>query len=86
MKLFVVFDTDVDSYDIRDAIEELKNTKGVKSIELMERVAGEVPRYCIAYDIEDDGGQETVERLRQETSQYSQYISNQAWGAYKEIG
>ena len=86
MKLFAVFDTYAESYQIKDAISELKSIKGVKSIEVLERVAGEVPRYCVAYDIEDDGAQETMERIRQAASQYSSYISNHTWGAYKKIG
>ena len=86
MKLFAVFDTYADSYEVRDAVEELRSISGVKSVEVLERVAGKVPHYCIAYDIEDDGAQETVERIRQTASQYSSYISNHNWGAYKKIG
>jgi hypothetical protein len=86
MKLFSVFDTYADSYQIRDAVDELKSIKGVKSIEVMERVAGEVPRYCVVYDIDDDDGQVTIERIRQALSQYSGYVSNNAWGAYKKMG
>ena len=86
MKLFAVFDTYADSYEIKEALEELRSIKGVKSIQLMERAAGEVPRYCVAYDIEDIGYQETVEKIRQASGQYSSYISNHTWGAYKEIG
>lgn len=85
MKLFSVFDTYAESYQVRDAVQELKSIKGVKSIEVMERVAGEVPRYCVAYDIDDDDGQETIERIRQTASQYSGYVSNHAWGAYKKM-
>jgi hypothetical protein len=86
MKLFAVFDTYADSYEVRDAVEELRSIGGVKSIEVLERVAGEMPQYCIAYDIEDDGAQETMERIRQAVSQYSSYIRNHTWGAYKKIG
>ena len=86
MKLFSVFDTNAESYQVRDAVDELKSIKGVKSIEVMQRVAGEVPRYCVVYDIDDNDGQETIERIRQAGSRYSEYVSNSAWGAYKKIG
>ena len=86
MKLFSVFDTYASSYDVKDAIAELKNIKGVKSIEIMERVVGEAPRYCVAYDIDDDDSEGTIKRIRQATGQYSSYVSNSAWGAYKKIG
>jgi hypothetical protein len=87
MRLFSVFDTYVDSYQIKDAVADLKmGIKGIRSVEVMERVAGEVPRYCVEYDIEDDGAQETIERIRQAGSQYSSYISNHVWGVYKKIG
>lgn len=86
MKLFSVFDTYADSYEVREAVDELRAIKGVKSVEVLERVAGEVPRYCVAYELDDDGAEETIERIRQAGSQYSSYVSNSAWGAYKKIG
>ena len=86
MTLFSVFDTYADSYEVRDAVGELKSIDGVKSIEVMERAAGEVPRYCVAYGIEDDGAEETIEKIRQAVGQYSSYMSNHSWGAYKKIG
>jgi len=86
MRLFSVFDTYADSYEVREAVDELRGIKGVKSVEVLERVAGEVPRYCVAYELEDDGAEETIERIRQAGSHYSSYVSNNAWGAYKKIG
>lgn len=75
-----------DSYEVREAVDELRGIRGVKSVEMLERVAGEVPRYCVAYELEDDRAEETIERVRQVGSQYSSYVSNNAWGAYKKIG
>lgn len=75
-----------DSYEVREAVDELRGIKGVKSVEMLERVAGEVPRYCVAYELEDDRAEETIERVRQMGRQYSSYVSNNAWGAYKKIG
>ncbi|MFC1714299.1 hypothetical protein ACFL6S_11580 [Candidatus Poribacteria bacterium] len=86
MKLFSVFDTYASSYEVKDAIAELQSIKGVNSIEAMERVAGEVPRYCLAYDIDNTDAEKTIERIRQAASEYSSYVSNSAWGAYKKIG
>ena len=85
MKHFSVFNTYASSHDVKGAVAELTRIEGVKSAEVMERVAGKVPRYCVEYDIEDDGAEDTIARLRQAASQYSSYVSNHAWGTYKEI-
>lgn len=86
MKVFVVFNAYVDSHDVSSRIGELKGIDGVTSVEALEKVAGEVPRYCLAFDIEDDRAQETGEKLKAKLDQYSSYMSNVAWGAYKKIG
>jgi hypothetical protein len=85
MKAFAVFDTPAESYQIREALLEMKSINGVNSIDLLKRVAGEVPQYCITCDIDDDGAEETGEALLKAINQYSQHISNFAWGAYKKI-
>lgn len=84
MKIFVVFDAYVDSSQINSKIGELK-ISGVKSVEALERVAGEVPRYCLSFDIDDNSAQETGSRLKEILGQYSSYMSNLTWGAYKDI-
>jgi len=86
MKVFVVFDSYADSYQVSGRIGELKGISGVKSVEALERARGEVPRYCLAFEIEDEGAQETGGRLKEVLGQYSSYMSNVAWGAYKKIG
>ena len=52
----------------------------------MERVAGKVPRYCLAIEIENENAQETGDQLKRALGEYSSYMSNVAWGAYKNIG
>ena len=86
MKVFAVFDTPAEGYQIREALSEMKSIKGVNSIDLLERVAGEVPNYCVTCDLDDDGAEETGAALLKAINQYSQQISNLAWGAYKNIG
>jgi len=86
MKVFVVFNAYVGSYEVSGRIGELKSIDGVKSVEAMERVAGEVPRYCLAFEIDDETAQKTGEKLKQTLGQYSSYMSNVVWGAYKKIG
>ncbi len=86
MKVFIVFDAYVDSYQVSDRVGEFKSIEGVKSVEAMERVAGKVPRYCLALEIEDESAERTGERLKSVVNQYSSYISNVAWGAYNKIG
>ena len=85
MKVFVIFDAYVDSYQVNDRMAELENINGVNSAKALERVSGEVPRYCLEIDIEDEGAQETGEKLKSALGQYSSYMSNVAWGAYKKL-
>jgi hypothetical protein len=59
---------------------------GVESVEALEKVAGEVPRYLLAFEIDDDKAQATGEKLKSVIGQYSSYMSKMAWGAYKKIG
>jgi len=86
MRVFVVFNTYVDSYEVTGRIGELKGISGVRSVEALERVAGEVPRYCLAFDIEDEVAEETGAKLKETLDQYSSYMSNVTWGAYRKIG
>jgi len=86
MKAFIIFDSHVEKYDVTDRIPELKGISGVTSVELLERVAGEVPRYCLEFEIDDDSAQETGAKLKSVLDEYSSYMSNVAWGAYNKIG
>ena len=52
---------------------------------MLEAVAGKVPRYCIQLRIEDENAQATGAKVKEALSQYSSYMSNVAWGAYKKI-
>lgn len=85
MKVFVVFNSYSSSYEVSDAAAGLKNISGVNSVETMEKVAGEVPKYCISLDIDDATAEETGAKLKAAIGQYSSYMSNMAWGAYKKI-
>ena len=86
MRAYIIFDAYVDSYDVSDRIPELKSIDGVESVEALERVAGEVPRYCLAFELDDDKAQDAGAKLKSTLDQYSSYMSNVAWGAYKKIG
>ena len=85
MKIFVVFDAYASSYDVSDAAAGLKSISGVNSVTTMEKVAGEVPRYCIEVDIEDENAEATGAKLREAFGEYSSYMTNVAWGAYKKV-
>lgn len=86
MKAFIIFDAHADSYQVSGRIPELKSIDGVKSVEALERVAGEVPRYLLAFEIDDDKAQAAGEKLKSVLNQYSSYMSRVAWGAYRKIG
>ena len=86
MKIYVIFNAySASSYDVSDAAAGLKNISGVNSVTTMERVAGEVPRYCIEVDIADENAEATGAKLKEAFGRYSSYMSNVAWGAYKKI-
>jgi len=85
MKVFVVFDAYVDGYQVNDRMAELESISGVNSARALERTAGEVPRYLLEIDMEDEYAQETGQKLKAALGQYSSYMSNVAWGAYKKI-
>ena len=85
MKVFVVFDADASSYDISDGAAGLTSISGVNSVVAMEKVAGEVPRYCIEIEIADEDAEATGARLRDAFGMYSSYMSNMGWGVYKKI-
>ena len=85
MKIFVVFDASASSYEVSGEASGLKGISGVNSVETMERAAGDVPRYCMAIDIDDATAEDTGAKLKAELAKYSEYMSNLAWGAYKKI-
>jgi hypothetical protein len=90
MKVFAVFDVYVDGQEvdgelIKPEVAKLSTISGVNSAELLERVAGEVPRYCIELDIEDTNAEETGEKLLVMLNHYSSYLTNMTWGAYEKI-
>jgi hypothetical protein len=86
MKIYVVFDAYAESYQVSDRAAELSKINGVISIETMERVAGKVPRYCLAIEIENENAQETGDQLKRALGEYSSYMSNVVWGAFRKIG
>jgi len=85
MKLFIVFDASASGYEVSGEAANLGSISGVKSVATLEAVAGEVPRYCIQLKIEDENAEATGAKVKEALSQYSSYMSNVAWGAYKKI-
>jgi hypothetical protein len=85
MKIFAVFNAYASSYEVSGEAVKLGDISGVNSVEVLEKVAGEVPRYCIALDVDDATAQETGDKLKAALGQYSSYMTNVAWGAYKKI-
>ncbi len=86
MKIYVVFNAySASNYDVSDAASGFKSISGVNSVTTMERVAGEVPRYCIEIDIADENAEATGAKVKEAFGRYSSYMSNVAWGAYKKI-
>jgi hypothetical protein len=90
MKVFAVFNAhsggqEVNGEIVKAEAKEQLDISGVNSVEVLERVAGEVPRYCIVLDIDDATAQETGEKLLAALGQSSPYMTNVAWGAYKNV-
>ncbi len=85
MKVFIVFNSYASSYEVSGEAVKLGDISGVNSVEVLERVAGEVPSYCIALDIEDATAEETGGKVKAALGQYSSYMTEVAWGAFKKI-
>ena len=85
MKVFIVFNANASSYEVSDGAARLVDISGVNSVETLEKVAGEVPRYCIALDIADATAEETGGRVKAALDPYRSYMSDMIWGAYKKI-
>lgn len=83
MKLFVQFDASVSSYEIKNELSMVSSWAGIKSVQLLEKVSGEAPRYCAEVDVADDQVQALRDRLRGLESQYSGYVFNMKEIAYR---
>jgi hypothetical protein len=76
MKVFVQFDASVSSYEIKNELSMASSWSGVKSLQLLEKVSGEAPRYCVEVDVADDQLQAFRDRIGGLKSQYSGYVYN----------
>lgn len=83
MKLLVQFDASASSYDIRNELSAATSWPGVASIELLEKVAGDVPRWCAALEVADDRLEDVRSRVRSLASQYAGYAYNVKELAYR---
>jgi len=85
MKLFVQFDASASSYDIRNELSAAASWPGVAAIELLEKAAGDVPRWCAALEVADDRLDEVRSRARGLASQYAGYAFNVKELAYRRV-
>ena len=90
IRVLCAFDVYVDGQEIsgeliKPEVAKLTAISGINSAELLERVAGEVPRYCIALDVDDVADPEVGEKLMAMLDYYSSDMANVTWGAYSKI-
>lgn len=83
MKLLVQFDASASSYEIRTELSVATSWTGVASVELLEKVAGDIPRYCAVLDVADDRLEDIRSRVRGLASQYAGYAYNVKELAYR---
>jgi len=86
MKLHFVFDASVETYQITDRLGGSLSIDGISSVELFEKIEGEVPRYCLVYEIDDSKAESAKSSLKSGLSRYSSYLSNTSWCSYKSLG
>jgi hypothetical protein len=84
MKVLVQFDASVSSYEIRNELSSVSSWSGIGNVKLLERISGEVPRYCVEAEVADDQAQGFHDRLGALTSRYSGYVYNVKELAYRD--
>ncbi len=85
MKTMLMFDASASSYEIKSELYVLKNIEGVQSVEVLERIGGEAPRYCVEVVADDDKAELLAQRSQSLRAQYAGYISNAREISYKTV-
>lgn len=85
MKAFVNFDAYVETYEVANEISLYRHRPGVQSVHLLERAVGKSPRYCVELDVDDESSEQLMKSIEAQVGQYSSYLSNVSWGAYKQV-
>jgi hypothetical protein len=85
MKVLFQFDASASSYEIRGELAAVSSWSGVKKVELLEKVSGDVPRYCVEVEVADDQAQALRDRTHGMQSQYSGYVYSMKEIAYRSV-
>ena len=83
MKLLFQFDASASSYEIKSALSMMSSWTGVRSVQLLEKVSGDAPRYCVEVEVADDQVQGVRDRARGLQAQYSGNVYNAKELAYR---
>jgi hypothetical protein len=83
MRLLFQFDASASSYEIRGELAAVSSWSGVKKVELLEKVSGDAPRYCVEVEVADDQAQAVRDRARGIQGQNSGYVYNMKEISYR---
>ncbi len=85
MRGIVQFEANVDSYALTSNAGVVSSIEGVQSLEILERSSGQMPRYCLILEVEDERAEEIETRLRDLLGQYSGFLSQVSLALYKKL-
>jgi hypothetical protein len=85
MRGIVQFEANIDSYTLTSNAGVVSSIEGVRSLEILERSSGQMPRYCLLVDIDDEKAQEIEAKLKELLGQYSDFLNQVSFGVYKKL-
>ena len=85
MRGIVQFEANIDSYTLTTNAGVVSSIEGVQSLEILERSSGQMPRYCLILEVEDERAEEIETRLKDLLGQYSGFLSQVSLGLYKKL-
>ena len=85
MRGIVQFEANIDSYTLTTNAGVVSSIEGVQSLEILERSSGQMPRYCLVLEVEDERAEEIETRLKDLLGQYSGFLSQVSLGLYKKL-
>ncbi len=83
MKVLFQFDASASGYEVRQQLSMVSSWTGVAAAELLEKVSGDAPQFCLEVDVADQHAEGFRERAKALQSQFSGYVYNLREVAYR---
>ena len=85
MKVFAYFNAYASDYQIKGELSQLGSLPGVNSYELLGKVSGDAPNFCLVLDVADDQASAIEARMKQISANYSGEVSKTSITVYKVV-